>query len=59
MTAIANDAPQVRLTRRRRRPTLIAVSPRVRWALVLLGLVVLVLLIRACLLYTSPSPRDS
>ncbi len=46
MTAIHGEGPQVQLSRRRR-PTLIAVSPRVRWALVLLGLVVLVLLIRA------------
>ena len=48
MTAIPKAGPQPVVTRRRRRqPTLIAVSPRVRWALVLLGLVVLVLLIRA------------
>ncbi|CAA9556041.1 MAG: hypothetical protein AVDCRST_MAG18-681 [uncultured Thermomicrobiales bacterium] len=36
-----------RAVRPRRPPTLIAVAPRVRWALVLLGLVALVLLIRA------------
>jgi predicted PurR-regulated permease PerM len=47
MTAIHGEGPQVQLSRRRRRPTLIAVSPRIRWALVLFGLVVLVLLIRA------------
>jgi predicted PurR-regulated permease PerM len=47
MTAISPDVPPVQRRRRPRRPTLIAVSPRVRWAMVLLGLVVLVLLVRA------------
>ncbi|HEY8599324.1 MAG TPA: AI-2E family transporter [Thermomicrobiales bacterium] len=46
MTAISEPRPTIRPPRRRR-PTLIAVSPRVRWAFVLLGLIVLVLLIRA------------
>ena len=47
MTALVQKPADVQRVRRRRKPTPIAVSPRVRWAIVLLGLVVLVLLFRA------------
>lgn len=47
MIALFKKPPEVKPVKHRRKPTLIAVSPRVRWAMVLLGLVILVLLVRA------------